>query len=131
MYTHIRRHMRLIVLYKMLTLNLLSAEDERLKVQEKAFTNWFNAHLPIPQGSHTSAQRKDISDLYEDLKDGILLLRLIENLSGSTLVSEISKSSVLCTLFVLLVNDIILWFPRINLLKENCDFIGWRTLKRL
>nr|XP_031363424.1 spectrin beta chain, non-erythrocytic 1 [Lonchura striata domestica] len=51
--------------------------DEREAVQKKTFTKWVNSHLA--QGSH-------LGDLYSDLRDGRLLLRLLEGLSGETLV---------------------------------------------
>ncbi|XP_077645760.1 spectrin beta chain, non-erythrocytic 2 [Lonchura striata] len=50
--------------------------DEREAVQKKTFTKWVNSHLA--QGSH-------LGDLYSDLRDGRLLLRLLEGLSGETL----------------------------------------------
>uniref|UniRef100_A0A674GQR7 Spectrin beta chain n=1 Tax=Taeniopygia guttata TaxID=59729 RepID=A0A674GQR7_TAEGU len=49
---------------------------EREAVQKKTFTKWVNSHLA--QGSH-------LGDLYSDLRDGRLLLRLLEGLSGETL----------------------------------------------
>ncbi|OWK51001.1 Spectrin beta chain, non-erythrocytic 1 [Lonchura striata] len=52
--------------------------DEREAVQKKTFTKWVNSHLA--QGSH-------LGDLYSDLRDGRLLLRLLEGLSGETLVN--------------------------------------------
>ncbi|TRZ10316.1 hypothetical protein HGM15179_016794 [Zosterops borbonicus] len=50
--------------------------DEREAVQKKTFTKWVNSHLA--GGSH-------LGDLYSDLRDGRLLLRLLEGLSGETL----------------------------------------------
>ncbi|XP_058280277.1 LOW QUALITY PROTEIN: spectrin beta chain, non-erythrocytic 2-like [Hirundo rustica] len=50
--------------------------DEREAVQKKTFTKWVNSHLA--RGSH-------LGDLYSDLRDGRLLLRLLEGLSGETL----------------------------------------------
>ncbi|KAI1229737.1 Spectrin beta chain, partial [Lamprotornis superbus] len=49
---------------------------EREAVQKKTFTKWVNSHLA--RGSH-------LGDLYSDLRDGRLLLRLLEGLSGETL----------------------------------------------
>ncbi|XP_041342644.1 spectrin beta chain, non-erythrocytic 2-like, partial [Pyrgilauda ruficollis] len=49
---------------------------EREAVQKKTFTKWVNSHLA--GGSH-------LGDLYSDLRDGRLLLRLLEGLSGETL----------------------------------------------
>uniref|UniRef100_A0A674HA16 Calponin-homology (CH) domain-containing protein n=1 Tax=Taeniopygia guttata TaxID=59729 RepID=A0A674HA16_TAEGU len=51
-------------------------KNEREAVQKKTFTKWVNSHLA--QGSH-------LGDLYSDLRDGRLLLRLLEGLSGETL----------------------------------------------
>ncbi|XP_016533265.1 plectin-like isoform X7 [Poecilia formosa] len=55
-------------------------EDERDRVQKKTFTKWVNKHL-------IKAQRQ-VSDLYEDLRDGHNLISLLEVLSGETLPRE-------------------------------------------
>ncbi|XP_037389644.1 spectrin family protein isoform X2 [Pygocentrus nattereri] len=52
-------------------------QDEREAVQKKTFTKWVNSHL----GRVTSR----IGDLYTDLRDGRLLIRLLEVLSGEQL----------------------------------------------
>uniref|UniRef100_A0A8D2M9W4 Calponin-homology (CH) domain-containing protein n=1 Tax=Zonotrichia albicollis TaxID=44394 RepID=A0A8D2M9W4_ZONAL len=52
--------------------------DERDAVQKKTFTKWVNAHLA------RAACR--VGDLYSDLRDGFVLTRLLEVLSGETLV---------------------------------------------
>uniref|UniRef100_A0A8U7NM19 Uncharacterized protein n=1 Tax=Corvus moneduloides TaxID=1196302 RepID=A0A8U7NM19_CORMO len=52
------------------------SNHEREAVQKKTFTKWVNSHLA--GGSH-------LGDLYSDLRDGRLLLRLLEGLSGETL----------------------------------------------
>ncbi|XP_077104576.1 spectrin beta chain, non-erythrocytic 4 isoform X2 [Siphateles boraxobius] len=51
--------------------------DERDAVQKKTFTKWVNSHL-----SRVSCR---ISDLYNDLRDGYMLIRLLEVLSGEML----------------------------------------------
>uniref|UniRef100_A0A8C4WY38 Calponin-homology (CH) domain-containing protein n=1 Tax=Eptatretus burgeri TaxID=7764 RepID=A0A8C4WY38_EPTBU len=51
--------------------------DEREAVQSKTFTKWVNSHL-----SRVSCR---INDLYGDLRDGRMLLRLLEILSGEHL----------------------------------------------
>uniref|UniRef100_A0A8C3V1Q1 Spectrin beta, non-erythrocytic 2 n=1 Tax=Catharus ustulatus TaxID=91951 RepID=A0A8C3V1Q1_CATUS len=48
----------------------------REAVQKKTFTKWVNSHLA--RGAH-------LGDLYSDLRDGRLLLSLLEGLSGETL----------------------------------------------
>lgn len=53
--------------------------DEREAVQKKTFTKWVNSHL----GRVTCR----ISDLYTDLRDGRMLIRLLEVLSSEQLVS--------------------------------------------
>ncbi|XP_046502895.1 spectrin beta chain, erythrocytic [Equus quagga] len=51
--------------------------DEREVVQKKTFTKWVNSHLArVPCR---------ITDLYRDLRDGRMLIRLLEVLSGETL----------------------------------------------
>ena len=52
--------------------------DERESVQKKTFTKWVNSHL-IRVGCR-------ISDLYTDLRDGKMILKLLEVLSGERLV---------------------------------------------
>lgn len=52
--------------------------DEREAVQKKTFTKWVNSHL-ARVGCH-------IVDLYADLRDGFVLTRLLEVLSGEQLV---------------------------------------------
>lgn len=54
------------------------ASDEREAVQKKTFTKWVNSHL-ARVGCH-------IGDLYADLRDGFVLTRLLEVLSGEQLV---------------------------------------------
>ena len=53
--------------------------DERETVQKKTFTKWVNSHLV-----RVSCR---IGDLYVDLRDGKMLLKLLEVLSGERLVS--------------------------------------------
>lgn len=52
--------------------------DEREAVQKKTFTKWVNSHL-----SRVSCR---ITDLYMDLRDGRMLIKLLEVLSGEKLV---------------------------------------------
>uniref|UniRef100_A0A8C4PM69 Spectrin beta chain n=1 Tax=Equus asinus asinus TaxID=83772 RepID=A0A8C4PM69_EQUAS len=56
---------------------LTCASDEREAVQKKTFTKWVNSHL-ARVGCH-------IGDLYADLRDGFVLTRLLEVLSGEQL----------------------------------------------
>lgn len=53
--------------------------DEREAVQKKTFTKWVNSIL-----SRVGCR---ISDLYLDLRDGRMLIKLLEVLSGERLVS--------------------------------------------
>ncbi|XP_047666901.1 plectin isoform X10 [Tachysurus fulvidraco] len=60
-------------------------EDERDRVQKKTFTKWVNKHLI----KHQRAQaQRNVTDLYEDLRDGHNLISLLEVLSGETLSRE-------------------------------------------
>ncbi|RNA19157.1 spectrin beta chain-like isoform X1, partial [Brachionus plicatilis] len=52
--------------------------DEREMVQKKTFSKWINSHL-VRDGPYR------VSDLYIDLRDGRLLIRLLEILSGERL----------------------------------------------
>jgi hypothetical protein len=58
---------------------VFSVTDERESVQKKTFQKWVNSHLV-----RVSCR---ISDLYVDLRDGKMLLKLLEVLSGERLVS--------------------------------------------
>ncbi|XP_073672409.1 nesprin-1-like [Paramisgurnus dabryanus] len=56
--------------------------DEQEAVQKRTFTKWINSHL---------AKRNPplvVSDLFEDVKDGVMLLALLEVLSGHKLPCE-------------------------------------------
>uniref|UniRef100_A0A8C6UVE9 Spectrin beta chain n=1 Tax=Neogobius melanostomus TaxID=47308 RepID=A0A8C6UVE9_9GOBI len=55
----------------------LRIPDEREAVQKKTFTKWVNSHL-----SRVSCR---ITDLYMDLRDGRMLIKLLEVLSGERL----------------------------------------------
>ncbi|XP_036804248.1 plectin isoform X3 [Oncorhynchus mykiss] len=60
-------------------------EDERDRVQKKTFTKWVNKHLI----KHWKAEsQRQVTDLYEDLRDGHNLISLLEVLSGETLARE-------------------------------------------
>uniref|UniRef100_A0A672NAB1 Nesprin-1-like n=1 Tax=Sinocyclocheilus grahami TaxID=75366 RepID=A0A672NAB1_SINGR len=59
-----------------------SSSDEQEAVQKRTFTKWINSHL---------AKHKppfEVSDLFEDIKDGVKLLALLEVLSGQRLPCE-------------------------------------------
>lgn len=57
--------------------------DEREAVQKKTFTKWVNSIL-----SRVGCR---ISDLYLDLRDGRMLIKLLEVLSGERLVSVLTR----------------------------------------
>ncbi|XP_072387789.1 microtubule-actin cross-linking factor 1 isoform X30 [Diabrotica undecimpunctata] len=57
-----------------------SLEDERDAVQKKTFTKWVNKHL--------KKARRQIRDLFEDLRDGHNLISLLEVLTGEQLPRE-------------------------------------------
>ncbi|XP_014824436.1 PREDICTED: nesprin-1-like isoform X2 [Poecilia mexicana] len=57
-------------------------QDEQEAVQKRTFTKWINSHL---------AKHKpplEVNDLFEDIKDGVKLLALLEVLSGQRLPCE-------------------------------------------
>uniref|UniRef100_A0A7M4FLZ9 Calponin-homology (CH) domain-containing protein n=1 Tax=Crocodylus porosus TaxID=8502 RepID=A0A7M4FLZ9_CROPO len=59
-----------------------SFPDEQEAVQKRTFTKWINTHL---------AKRNPpimVNDLFEDIKDGVMLLALLEVLSGQKLPCE-------------------------------------------
>ena len=61
------------------SLTLHFPPDEREHVQKKTFTKWVNSHLVRINCK--------ITDLYTDLRDGKMLIKLLEILSGERLVS--------------------------------------------
>ncbi|CDQ60581.1 unnamed protein product [Oncorhynchus mykiss] len=63
--------------YNMLEGRFKQLQDEREAVQKKTFTKWVNSHL-----SRVSCR---ITDLYRDLSDGRMLIKLLEVLSGERL----------------------------------------------
>uniref|UniRef100_A0A7I4XY83 Calponin-homology (CH) domain-containing protein n=1 Tax=Haemonchus contortus TaxID=6289 RepID=A0A7I4XY83_HAECO len=56
-----------------------STHDEDERAQKNTFTRWINLHLE----EHSSSGR--VNDLFEDIKDGVLLCHLIEVLTGEAL----------------------------------------------
>ena len=62
------------------SLTLPFPPDEREHVQKKTFTKWVNSHLVRINCK--------ITDLYTDLRDGKMLIKLLEILSGERLVSK-------------------------------------------
>ena len=65
------------LIYSLIHFHLLIL-DERESVQKKTFQKWVNSHL-VRVGNR-------IGDLYTDLRDGKMLLKLLEVLSGERLV---------------------------------------------
>ncbi|KAJ0026823.1 hypothetical protein NQD34_017823, partial [Periophthalmus magnuspinnatus] len=59
--------------------------DEQEAVQKRTFTKWINSHLA------KSVPPLVVSDLFEDIKDGVMLLALLEVLSGQKLPCERGK----------------------------------------
>ncbi|GAU98629.1 hypothetical protein RvY_09749-2 [Ramazzottius varieornatus] len=62
------------------TINALQHEQER--IQKKTFTNWINSHLD------QHPKKWVVNDLFTDLKDGRVLLALIEVITGDRLPAE-------------------------------------------
>ncbi|VDM53961.1 unnamed protein product [Angiostrongylus costaricensis] len=62
-----------------------SARNEEEQAQKNTFTKWINLHLE----EHSSSGR--VNDLFEDIKDGVLLCHLIEVLTGEALVCAGSR----------------------------------------
>ncbi|CAF4851946.1 unnamed protein product, partial [Rotaria sp. Silwood1] len=62
--------------------------DEREDIQKKAFTKWINNQL-----ANTSSTLA-ITDLFQDLRDGVVLLRLLEVLTGNEYKRENGKMRV-------------------------------------
>ncbi|XP_033126144.1 nesprin-1-like [Anneissia japonica] len=56
--------------------------DEQERVQKKTFTNWINSYLSKHRPPY------EVKDLFEDIKDGTILLALLSVLSGERLPVE-------------------------------------------
>uniref|UniRef100_A0A915EGS7 Calponin-homology (CH) domain-containing protein n=1 Tax=Ditylenchus dipsaci TaxID=166011 RepID=A0A915EGS7_9BILA len=69
------------------TMSISEFADVDELMQKKTFTKWINFHLD----QHSSSGR--VVDLYEDLKDGVLLCHLVEVLTGDALPINKTKSS--------------------------------------
>lgn len=80
----------------MFFLNFVLSSDEREAVQKKTFTKWVNSIL-----SRVGCR---ISDLYLDLRDGRMLIKLLEVLSGERLVRNVSVS-VYIPLYILCITQ--------------------------
>jgi hypothetical protein len=59
---------------------VLKVADQRDAVQKKTFTKWMNFHLSKRNGLY-------VNDLYLDLRDGHMLISLLEIFTNQTLVS--------------------------------------------
>ncbi|KAL5267299.1 hypothetical protein ACHWQZ_G004368 [Mnemiopsis leidyi] len=64
-------------LTRQVTNKLLQLKSSREEVQKRTFQKWVNMYLK-PRGLH-------VTDLFTDLQDGVLLLQLLEQLSGQKL----------------------------------------------
>ncbi|CAF3569697.1 unnamed protein product [Adineta steineri] len=62
--------------------------DEREDIQKKAFTKWINNQLA------NSNSTPIVTDLFQDLRDGLILLRLLEILTQNEYKREIGKMRV-------------------------------------
>lgn len=62
----------------------LTVLDEHEKIQKKTFTKWVQSHLRKATG-----RVPHLEDLYTDLRDGCVLLKLLEILSGENPVSNV------------------------------------------
>ena len=56
--------------------------DEQETVQKKTFTKWVNIYLSLHDPPFS------VDNLFDDFKDGVKLIALLEVLSGQTLVRE-------------------------------------------
>ena len=90
MYVHTYTHtyIRTVYMYVLYLYSVLCAHlDEHEKIQKKTFTKWVQSHLRKATG-----RVPPLEDLYTDLRDGCVLLKLLEILSGENPVSYIALS---------------------------------------
>jgi len=57
---------------------VLKIADQRDKIQKKTFTKWINKYL--------NKQTVKVNDLFEDLRDGVCLIALLQILSRQEMV---------------------------------------------
>lgn len=113
--------------------NFLLLSDEREAVQKKTFTKWVNSIL-----SRVGCR---ISDLYLDLRDGRMLIKLLEVLSGERLVKTLTPqwNLTLLLLWELLIlkkylkknPNLLSSLHSLNRPKAGCVSTAWRTWTRL
>ena len=65
--------------------------DEWKRIQQTTFVNWLNDRL---SGSKSNYSGPIVKDIQEDLKDGLLLVKLLENLSGRKLRGYVKNPSI-------------------------------------
>ena len=65
--------------------------DEWKRIQQITFVNWINDRL---SGSKSNYSGPVVQDIKEDLKDGLLLVKLLENLSGRKLRGFVKNPSI-------------------------------------
>jgi len=66
---------------------VLKVADQRDAVQKKTFTKWMNFYLSKKDGLY-------VDDLYLDLRDGHLLLSLLEIFTNHTIVSLLEHEKI-------------------------------------
>ena len=74
---------------------VLKVADQRDAVQKKTFTKWINFHLSKREGLH-------VNDLFLDLRDGHILISLLEIFTNQTIVSVKKKKTYFVILFSIL-----------------------------
>jgi hypothetical protein len=72
---------------------VLKVADQRDAVQKKTFTKWMNFYLSKKPGLY-------VNDLYLDLRDGHLLLSLLEIFTNQTIVSTFERRDFPMEIFV-------------------------------
>ncbi len=61
--------------------------SRKVEVQKKTFTNWFNDRLR----GHLKVSKHKVNDIYEDLKEGILLALLMDQLAKPRKIPKYNK----------------------------------------
>ncbi|XP_077869465.1 plectin-like [Saccoglossus kowalevskii] len=90
---------------------VLRIADERDEIQKKTFTKWVNKHI-IKHWKHDEA-RKQVTDLYEDMRDGHNLISLLEVLSQEIIPRERGR----------------LRFHRLQNVQNALDFLRYKKIK--
>uniref|UniRef100_A0A8C9VNQ5 Calponin-homology (CH) domain-containing protein n=1 Tax=Scleropages formosus TaxID=113540 RepID=A0A8C9VNQ5_SCLFO len=83
--------------WRCFTLMFVASTVEQEQIQKRTFTNWINAQLSKKKPPCV------VLDLFNDIRDGSLLLDLLEVMSGQQMVSLHYQCRLLCSSWLFIV----------------------------